>query len=164
MVATIISRVRNRVVVAFAAVLALLCVACSNTSDIYNEFKTIGDNGWHASVPLKFFPNIADSTITSCNVLLAVRHNNAYAYSRLDLVVDMIDSNHKVTRRVVNFELADEHGNWLGTGFGRLYQTQVVVAQGVNPCELHDIVVWPTMKGLDKVENIENVGVFIVPN
>lgn len=164
MVAIIINRARNRVVAAVSAVILLLCVACSKAGDTCSEFKTIDSDGWYSTMPLRFSPQVADSSVTSCNVQLAVRHNNSYTYSNLELVVDFIDINHKVDRRRVNFKLADEHGNWLGTGFGSLYQVLTPIAQDVNPDSLLEIVVWHTMKGIDKVEDIENVGVIITSN
>lgn len=114
-------------------------------------------------MPLKFTPQLADSTVQSYCVDVAVRHNSSYPYSNLNLVVDFIDSHYKVVRHKVVIPIANDYGNWNGTGFGHLYQDKVTVSTGVNPASLHSVVVWQAMKGCDRVTDIENVGIIITP-
>lgn len=147
-----------------AVLVLLLCLgACAPERSPYSEFRTIEADGWYASMPLKFQPVMADSAVQSCDVEIAVRHNNNFAYSNLNLVVDFIDANYKVSRHNVVIPVASEHGNWSGAGFGRLYQDKVTVAAGVDPGALCSIVVWQAMKGCEKITDIENVGIIITP-
>ncbi len=114
-------------------------------------------------MPLRFKPEVTDTTATKCDVVLAVRHTNKYPYSDLNLVVDMIDDNYKVQRCQVAIQICDSYGNWVGTGFGNLYQVKVTIGQGIDINSVRSIVVWPAMKGCDKVEGIENIGIKVSP-
>lgn len=142
----------------------ILCLgACAPEHSSYSEFRTFDNEGWFAAMPVKFSPQMPDSVIRNVNVELAVRHNSSYAYRNLVLVVDMIDKDHRCVRKNVSIDLADEYGSWKGNGFGRLYQVKVDVAQNVSSSSVHSIVVWQAMKGCDKIENIENLGVIVSP-
>ncbi len=155
---------RNNLVAAVMAVVMLFCLgACAPERSPYSEFRTLTDEGWFSSMPLKFSPQLVDSTVQTCNVEVAVRHNNSYPYSSLNLVVDFIDSRYRVVRHNVVIPVANGYGNWLGSGFGRFYQEKVTVAEGVAPASLHSIVVWQAMKGCEKITDVENVGIIITP-
>ena len=143
----------------------LMCLgACAPEHSTYSDFRDLPHDGWYASMPLRFCPEITDSTVTTCDVAVAVRHSSSYAYSDLSLVVDMIDSTHHVKRRLVTIPVADKYGNWKGTGFGGLYQLKCDVARNMPLSSILSIVVWQSMKGCEKVECIENVGVIVTPS
>ena len=127
------------------------------------QFKTLPDEGWQKSMSISFFPEYADSTITY-DVELALRHNNSYQYSNLNLVVDLIDSVKNVNRSNIDFVLSDGYGNWLGSGFGALYQSSIVVAQGVKPSQVNSVVVWQAMKNCDVVKNVIDIGIIVNPS
>ena len=112
---------------------------------------------------LKFTPEYSDSSLTY-DIALAVRHNNDYQYSNLSLVVDLIDSVKNVTRHDIDFELSDGYGNWLGSGFGAIYQSSVVIAQGVRPSQVSNIVVWQAMNNCEVVKNVIDLGVIVTPS
>lgn len=137
--------------------------ACSPERYPYSDFRTLPTDGWYSSLPLRFKPHLADSTVQKCDVVLAVRHTNKYPYSDLNLVVDLIDSNYEVTRRQAEIHISDSYGNWCGKGFGNFYQVKATIAEGVDPNTLSSIVVWPAMKGCDKVVGIENLGILVIP-
>ena len=107
---------RSRVDILFILVAVLACAftcltGCSLGQDSSSQFKTLPDEGWLKSMPLKFEPEYADSSLTY-DVELALRHTNAYQYSNLSLVVDLIDSVKNVNRNNIDFELSDGYGNW----------------------------------------------------
>ena len=112
---------------------------------------------------ISFFPEYADSTITY-DVELALRHNNSYQYSNLNLVVDLIDSVKNVNRSNIDFVLSDGYGNWLGSGFGAIYQSSVVIAQGVRPSQVSNIVVWQAMNNCEGGKNVIDLGVIVTPS
>jgi gliding motility-associated lipoprotein GldH len=127
------------------------------------HFKTLPDEGWNKDMPVKFTPEYADSLITY-DIALAVRHNSDYQYSNLSLVIDLIDSVKNVNRSNIDFELSDGYGNWKGSGFGAIYQSSVVIAQGVTPAQVGSIVVWQAMNNCDVVKNVIDIGVIVSPS
>lgn len=149
--------------------MAMLCcvvsilVGCSFGQDSMSQFKTLPDEGWQKTMPITFTPEYSDSSLTY-DVELALRHNNSYQYSNLSLVVDLIDSVKNVNRNNIDFELSDGYGNWLGSGFGALYQSSIVIAQGVKPSQVCSIVVWQAMNNCDVVKDVVDLGITIKPS
>ncbi len=111
---------------------------------------------------LRFMPSFADSA-QLYDVSLAIRHTNNYEFSNLNLAVDIIGDSGKITRKAVDFKVADNYGNWLGSGFGALYQCSSVIATGVRPDQMKGIVVWQTMRGHDVIHNVVDVGITVSP-
>ena len=126
------------------------------------QFKHLPAVGWQRSKPLMFQPQYDDSTATY-DVMLAVRHSNSYPYRNLSLVVDIVDTDSAVNRRRLNVALADEYGNWLGGGFGSLYQDKVTIATGLAPVQASAVKVWQVMSGCDTLHGVADVGVITVP-
>lgn len=114
-------------------------------------------------MPLKFSPAVVHGEERVCDIEIAVRHTNRYRYSSVNLVVDIVDSAYKVNRRVVTIPVADEYGNWKGSGFGAMYQDKAAVAAGVKLDAVRSIVVWQAMKGCDRITDINNVGIIYSP-
>ena len=156
---------RIKLAAAFWAVILLVIGlgSCTPEQMPYCEFRDIPSDGWRSTLPMKFEPQLLDSTVQNCTVEIALRHNCDYAYDELNLIVDMIDSTNNVVRKPVRIKVADGYGNWTGCGFGRLYQDKVTVAENVKLSTLHRIVLWPAMKGCEKIENVENIGVIVTP-
>ncbi len=153
-------------IVAMVAIMlcALSCLnACSFGQDKSAHFKTLPDDGWNKGMSIKFTPEYPDSTQTY-DIELAVRHNNDYQYSNLSLVVDLIDSVKNVSRSNIDFELSDGYGNWKGSGFGAIYQSSLVIAQGVTPSQVGSIVVWQAMNNCDVVKNLLDIGIIVSPS
>jgi len=136
---------------------------CSLGQDSMAQFKTLPDEGWQKTMPIKFTPEYADSSLTY-DVELALRHDNNYQYSNLSVVVDMIDSVKNVNRSNIDFQLSDGYGNWQGSGFGALYQSSIVIAQGIKPSQASTIVVWQAMNNCDVVKHVIDLGVIVKPS
>lgn len=145
-------------------VFILVCLgACAPEHSSYSDFKDVPIKGWYRSMPLDFTPQYGDSSNTY-NITLAVRHDNMYRYRNLSLIVDFIGHDKKVSRRNMNFSLADNHGNWLGSGFGALYQCSALIATGVHPSEMEHVVVWLGMGNCSFVTSVCNVGIIVSPS
>lgn len=137
-------------------------VACAPENRSTGSFQTLPVNkGWSRAMPLVFEPEYGDSSATY-DIVVAVRHTNEYGYSNLPLVVDLIADSSKIARRVpVEVNVADEFGNWKGTGFGSLYQCRALVAESVSPLQAHKVVVWQAMADTALINNITEVGVIV---
>lgn len=142
----------------------MICLgACAPKHSSYSTFKTIPADGWNKTLVLKFTPMFADSA-KLYDVSLAIRHTNNYEFSNLNLVVDIIGNGGNISRKTVDFKVADSYGNWLGSGFGSLYQCSNVIATGVRPDQMKSIVVWQAMSGHQVVRNVADVGVTVSPS
>jgi len=76
---------------------------------------------WRSKKILKFQTDVQD-TITSCNVLLNIRHKGNYPYNNLYLFVSVSSPSHQVVRDTIQVFLSDESGKWYGSkGLGDLY-------------------------------------------
>lgn len=146
-----------------AAVVLLIATACQHRPVLpHADFKHLPLSGWQRTLPLKFAPEYDDST-RRYEISLAVRHDNAYPYRNLSLVVDIISADSTVNRRTVDFAVADEYGNWTGGGFGTLYQDQVMLARDVAPADASSIIVWQAMEGCDTLQGLVNMGIITRP-
>ena len=139
--------------------LLLMCTACAPSATTYSHFCDLPSEGWYASTPLYFTPQYDDSVAT-CVVMVAVRHTAEYEHSNLQLIVDLVGDSTQVTRVPVSFDVADEYGNWMGSGFGSLYQLSRRVAE-VTPSQAKSVVVWHVMP--DSIKNLTNVGIIVTP-
>ncbi len=148
------------------AVLLLACLsACGPrraTSAVFHALDA--RSGWNRTMPLVFEPQYADSTATY-DLMLALRHTNAYRYANLSLVVDVMPagSTKPAQRRAIDIKLADTGGNWIGAGFGSLYQTKVMLARGVTPQQAERVVVWQAMADVPTVDQLTEVGIIAAP-
>lgn len=143
--------------------IAICLDACAPKHSSYSSFVSVPADGWSKTLVLVFKPECADS-LARYDVRLAVRHTSAYKYGNLSMAVDIVDSRGSAVRKMVNFRVADSYGNWVGSGFGSLYQCSAVVARGLTPAQMRSIAVWQTMSGCDLVAGVADVGVIISPS
>lgn len=149
---------------ASAALAFVVCLgACSPKHSSYSEFSDVPQQGWTHNSPLYFTPQYGDS-LGYYDIAVAIRHDQEYAYRNLSITADFIGDNYRLTRRIINVELADIFGTWKGSGFGALYQFKQVVLTRVPAHSIHRIVLWQSMTDIDTVRNINNVGVIITPS
>lgn len=135
-------------------------VACTSSTS-FSEYKSIGADGWHRQLPLKWHPQVTDSTATY-SVDLAVRHTSAYKYGNLAMRVDFIAADGALTSKQVVLKTTDDNGNWKGSGFGALYQCRMNIATGMKPQELSTVVVWQVMDSVEVLSDVAEVGLFLM--
>ncbi len=158
-------KVIARAVTMVMAIVAVLLIAagCERKPVMaHAQFKHLPPGGWQRVMPLSFQPQYDDSTATF-DLSIAVRHDNSYRYSNLSLIVDVIGSDSTIARHPVNIALADEYGNWLGGGFGALYQDAVELVNGINPDQARTVIVWQAMAGCDTLTGLVNLGIIVNP-
>lgn len=99
--------------------LVLLCSACTPRT-IYSSRHNLPLAGWDADTVVTFC--FLPDTIAAYDLLLFMRHTNLYPYQNIWLEVN-IDSTLTDT---IEFYLADQRGQWLGSHNGRLYEMPVL--------------------------------------
>lgn len=109
------------------------CILCSCSNNIiYSHFQSFPINGWDKDTAINFNFSIED-TIQPCDILLYVRHTQAYPYQNMWLFIDkqMINNSDTILlgKDTIEFYLADERGRWLGNGYGNIKEMPVLYEQ-----------------------------------
>lgn len=100
---------------------ALLC-ACSPRT-MYSHFQPVPMMGWSMDSVLQFDVPV-DDTIGVYDVLLCIRHTEAYPYQNMWLFTEW---NQQVD--TIEFYLADDYGRWLGNAGGKFIEMPVLFEQ-----------------------------------
>lgn len=109
-------------------VLFFLAVAFSSCdkATVYSEHRSLPFSGWDADSALNFNFSVKD-TLSSYSVIINVRHTDAYPYQNMWLLVtdNHIPQTYQQTD-TIEFYLANQRGEWLGSGNGRLHEMPVL--------------------------------------
>ncbi len=93
----------------------------------YSEFQSVDVTGWHADSVLTYRLGVTDTT--PCDILLCVRHTEAYPYQNMWLFCTLGTDSIVFWKDTLEFYLADDRGRWLGNGGVKLYEMPVIFAQ-----------------------------------
>lgn len=101
--------------------IASIFSACDKKT-VYHAFHSLPTEGWLQKDTLLFDVTVPDSN-TTYQLSLEIRNRNDYPYRNLSLAVCHLQPESSDTSTdTLNILLADEQGNWLGNGWGGLYQ------------------------------------------
>lgn len=115
---------RNSIIPVFVFLSVVLFSSC-NSHVVYSDYRPIPLRGWEADSVLTFEINIQD-TLSEHDILLHVRHTDAYPYQNMWLFLDTPTGSD-----TIEFYLADQRGRWLGNGFGNIKEMPVLYGQSV---------------------------------
>lgn len=123
-----IKKTKFHILVAFVILAGI--VAC-NPNVVMGEYKSIPQAKWHKDSVVTFQIPISD-TLQNHNFYINVRNDINYKYSNLWLFVEIAQANEaKAIIDTFEITLADEHGKWLGTGFGGVKTHESLYRQNV---------------------------------
>lgn len=108
----------------------LSVISCSNNV-VYSKYQTFENNEWHAKDKAVFDIEISD-TQTLNNINLMVRHADAYPYNNVFLFVTTNYPDGKVLTDTMEIILANQKGEWLGSGAGDIFDFKVPVKKNVR--------------------------------
>jgi len=97
----------------------LLSVSC-NSDVVFTESFEIPGKTWRLSDIPSFDVPIND-TLNSNNIWLMIRTGSAYPYRNIYLFVTASTPDGKTITDTLQYDLADEKGNWYGKGFGDIH-------------------------------------------
>ncbi|MFA9371023.1 MAG: gliding motility lipoprotein GldH [Labilibaculum antarcticum] len=112
-----------------ALLIAISAFSC-DSNRVYEKYEDIPDFEWNQENILRFEVEIID-TIQAHNVFINLRNSGDYAYSNLWLFVKIISPDNEVEEKKIEINLADDAGDWYGTGFGDIFDLQVPFKQKV---------------------------------
>lgn len=116
------------VILAFAM---LTGFSSCDSSKVYEEFVEIDAYTWDMNSPVRYEFEITD-TVALHNVYINVRHANQYPYSNLWLFIDSWAPSGQKAVDTLECVLADDHGKWLGSGLGDIWDTQILWKKNVR--------------------------------
>jgi gliding motility-associated lipoprotein GldH len=104
--------------IAYTATIALLLmIASCNSNVIFTDSVAIPDNTWSlTNIPVFTMP-VTDTSINT-NIFFTIRTGSEYPFRNIYLFVTASSPNGKSICDTLEFNLADEKGNWYGRGFG----------------------------------------------
>lgn len=102
------------------ALLVLVAAAACNKNVVYEESIAIDPEAWQVDSIAKFSFDITD-TVPSYSVSFIVRNSGDYQYQNLWLFVRNIEPDLRSHNDTVQLMLADDLGNWVGSGIGSIY-------------------------------------------
>ena len=150
-------------VVALITMMLACLGACRPEQASHGDFRHIPQaEGWNSSLPVALTPVYPDSN-ARYDIELAIRHTTRFPYKALSLVVDLQSDSLHTVRKNVTFDIADDRGNWLGAGFGNLYQCHTTIATQVTPQQVERVVVWQTTTDTINLRNVTELGILVHP-
>lgn len=97
----------------------LLSVSC-NRDVVFTDFFEIPEKTWSLSDIPSFDVPIND-TLNSNNIWLMIRTGSDYPYRNIYLFVTASTPGGITITDTLQYDLADEKGNWYGKGFGNIH-------------------------------------------
>ncbi len=109
-------------IIAFFITSSIL-VSC-NPGNIYTESEKIPGYTWNTGNIITFMAPIADTT-NACDINLVIRTSKSYPYRNIFLFVKTSSPAGYSIKDTVEYFLADEKGNWYGSGLGDINDLSV---------------------------------------
>ena len=108
---------------------ALLLVSC-DSGLIYDQFQSVESNQWASENNIEFIVTNTD-TISAKNVFITIRNNKDYKYSSLFLITKIEFPRGLRVVDTLEYEMADNEGKWLGTGFTDVKESKLFYKEDV---------------------------------
>ncbi|MFM7311478.1 MAG: gliding motility lipoprotein GldH [Flavobacteriales bacterium] len=99
---------------------------CSDPA-MFEENQEIENAAWKMDQPKRFEFEVND-TSSVFNFFVNIRNGQEYPYSNVYLFVDMEDPHGEKSRDVIECKLANERGEWLGSGVGTIKENRLLFA------------------------------------
>ena len=119
----------GRIKYLLAAVMLLALFSC-NGNLIYTDVADMPGASWNLFNTPDFSFNVADTT-KSTNIFFTIRTGSQYPYRNLFLFVTTIAPDGKSITDTLEYNIADEKGNWLGKGFGEIHELRLPYRKNV---------------------------------
>jgi gliding motility-associated lipoprotein GldH len=98
---------------------------------IFEKNVKLPDNVWNIDTVVKLQVDIADTT-QPANFYVNVRNSEGFPYSNLYLFIKTKFPNGQQSNDTLECVLADEKGQWLGSGMGDIYDNQIPFKRNVR--------------------------------
>jgi len=108
--------------ISFSLLLFLtLFVASCNSKTVFTDSATMPGKKWMLTdIPSFSIP--VNDTINSNNIFFTIRTGSSYPFRNIFLFVTTTSPDNKSITDTLQYNLADEKGNWYGKGFGDIHE------------------------------------------
>ncbi|MEI6047356.1 MAG: gliding motility lipoprotein GldH [Bacteroidota bacterium] len=100
---------------------SLLLLSSCNSNVVYTDSKVMAEKIWRLS-DISAFRIPVNDTVNSNNVFFTIRTGSSYPFRNIYLFVSAISPDGKTITDTLQYNLADEKGNWYGKGFGDIHE------------------------------------------
>lgn len=107
-----------------ATITCLLLLASCKNNILYSDTVSMPDNIWKLDNAPEFSVEISD-TINNSNIFFPVRTGSDYPFSNMWLFVTTTSPNGISIGDTIQYNLADDKGNWNGKGFGDIHELRL---------------------------------------
>ncbi len=137
--------------------LIFIASACKENR-VYENYIDIPNHEWSKDHIARFEVEITDS-IQQHSIYVNIRNTGKYPYSNLWLFVKQTDPEGKVSEEKFECHLANDTGEWFGSGFGNIFDLQVLYKPTVVFTK-PGLYTFEMIQGMrdDKLPGIVNVG------
>lgn len=101
--------------------LFILFLAACGRNILFTDSSEMPDKTWQISNIPEFSYNVSDS-VSKTNVSFTIRTGSDYPFRNIFLFVTAISPDGKSITDTLEYELADEKGNWYGRGAGDIHE------------------------------------------
>jgi gliding motility-associated lipoprotein GldH len=109
---------------------SLLVVTSCNSNVIFSDSKVMNEKSWSLTDIPSFKVQITD-TINSNNVIFTIRTGSSYPFRNIYFFVTTTSPEGKSITDTLQYNLADDKGNWLGKGFGDIHELNLTYKSNV---------------------------------
>ena len=120
---------KSKYILLFFVTLMFVFNACQNNG-VYENYVEIPGHKWHKEHVASFEVEISDS-LQMHNIYVNIRNTGKYPFSNLWLFVKQTDPDGKLIEDKFECHLADDTGDWFGSGFGDIFDLQVLYKPSV---------------------------------
>lgn len=110
--------------------LPLMLIGCKS-NNIYTGSHKVDEEGWRMDSVYSFQFEIKDTT-KAYTVEFLVRNTPAYKYQNLWLFVKKVEPDFMSRNDTAQLFLADDFGNWFGSGLGSYYSAEYIYEDSVH--------------------------------
>lgn len=102
-------------------VLMVVPLLCCGRNVIFTESDAMPEKKWELTNILAFDIPVTD-TLTSKNIYFTIRTGTSYPFRNIYLFVTTNSPDGRSITDTLQYNIADENGNWYGKGFGDIHE------------------------------------------
>ncbi|PLX24226.1 MAG: gliding motility lipoprotein GldH [Salinivirgaceae bacterium] len=112
-----------KTVISLTFILVVIFSGCDK-SRVFDEYAAMPEENWNMD-SIKYFPFQIEDSLAIYNMYINIRNTGKYEFSNLIVFVETDLPGQLKLRDTVNCILADEKGEWLGSGFGSIWTSKI---------------------------------------
>ena len=146
--------------------LILYLSSCSDTRLVKQQIEDMSHEEWVKDSIVKL--NFKPKENQKYDISFLIRNNNHYPYSNIFLIAEIENKKHQMID-TLEYEMANEKGEWLGSGFGDIKESKLIYKKNYQfkdtlpyTIKLQQAVrKTGNINGEEKLKGIVNVGIVI---